>query len=151
MGKKAVGYQDLPDFPLEPSDSSVRNVEIVPPLRSQYDQSRKSGSTFRITSEGKKKSVIDENFYSDNTDEDKDVDEETSTEGSEDHESEEEEELTEYEQLDARLSDVMQRQDQNIISSEELEEDEESDTEDESEDEEVQDLTKPLQPNESMI
>ncbi|CAF0877310.1 unnamed protein product [Adineta steineri] len=93
IGQKAAGYKDLPDFPLEPPDQSVRNVEVIVPSTPQHDLSRKSSAIAGMTTGGKKKSGTDEKFYSDE-------EEETSTEGpdTDDEEEEEEEEEEEAEE-----------------------------------------------------
>ncbi|CAF2484524.1 unnamed protein product [Rotaria sp. Silwood2] len=147
IGQKAAGYKDLPDFPLEPADPSVRNVEIIHPLTTQHDQSRKSSATSGISSSGKKKIGKSETFYSD--EEGEEEEEESSTEGPDDDENESEEDeeeeekstenvdkTNEYEQLDTRSSDMIQSQPQNSTSSEEeSEEEEEEEEEEESTDE----------------
>jgi len=69
IGQKAVGYKDLPDFPLEPPDPSVRNVEIIIPSTPKHDLSRKSSAAGGTTSGGKKKSGTNEKFYSDEDEE----------------------------------------------------------------------------------
>lgn len=114
IGQKASGYKDLPDFPLEPPDPSVRNVEIVVPPTAQYDSSRKSSASAGATASGKKKPGATEKFYSDD---EEDEEEETSTEGP-DSDDEDEEEENEGEE-----------------GEEEEEEDEDEDEEEEDEDE----------------
>ncbi|CAF1506511.1 unnamed protein product [Rotaria sordida] len=168
IGQKAVGYKDLPDFPLEPPDPSVRNVEIVTPLPSQNVSSRKSSTTTRITSREKKKSVNDENFYSDEEEEEEE-EEETSTEGPDtDNEEEEDEEdekekttqndndTNEYEQLDAQSTNNIEPEEEEKDESsgsseeEESEQEEEEDDDEESESDESADDEK-LTPNQSSI
>ncbi|CAF3835359.1 unnamed protein product [Adineta steineri] len=160
IGQAATGYKDLPDFPLEPSDSSVRNVEIIPVSTSQHDSLKNSKKG--TTPGGKKNTGIDENFFSD---EEEDA-EDASTEGpddeeeenEEDEEEEEEEEsdeddeeqsienknkTNEYEQLDARSPTIVENQPQNSESSEEEEESEEDESEsEESTDEDEQTIPK---------
>ena len=139
IGQKAAGYKDLPDFPLEAPDASVRNIEIVSPSTGQHDSARKSSATG-----GKKEQGNDQKFYSD--------EDETSTEGpdsededEEDEEEEEEEEVeeeekeqvksNEYEQLDAKSTNNTEQASEEEDSEEEEEEDS-SEEEEESEDEE---------------
>ncbi|CAF0992492.1 unnamed protein product [Adineta ricciae] len=83
IGQTVPGYTDLPDYPLEPSDSSIRNVEVIRPSPSQDESPRKPSSS------GKKKSTTDEKFYSD--EEENDENEGTSTEGPDDEDEEDEE------------------------------------------------------------
>ncbi|CAF2695586.1 unnamed protein product [Rotaria sp. Silwood2] len=160
IGQKAVGYNDLPDFPLEPPDPSVRNVEIVIPVPSQHVSSKRSSTTTGATFGEKKKSVNNDKFYSD------EEEEETSTEGpdtdneedDDDDEAEEEEEeeqneedekekqttiqhenhTNEYEQLDAQsTNNIEEDKDESGDSSEEEEDDEESESEESTDDEKV--------------
>lgn len=81
IGQKANGYKELPDFPLEAPDPSVRNVEILPSPTSQHDTPRKSATS----TAGKKKANTGEKFYSDEDEED------TSTEGPDDEDDDDEE------------------------------------------------------------
>ncbi|CAF2461748.1 unnamed protein product [Rotaria sp. Silwood2] len=60
VGQKAAGYQDLPDFPLEPSDRTVRNVEIIRPPTSLHEQLRKFCTNAGIEAGGKKTNRTDE-------------------------------------------------------------------------------------------
>ncbi|CAF1606473.1 unnamed protein product [Adineta ricciae] len=141
IGQAVPGYTDLPDYPLEPSDSSIRNVEVIRPSLSQDESPRKPSSG------GKKKSTTSEKFYSD--EEENDENEGTSTEGpddeeeededgdeDEDDENEEEEEneddededdekptknihqTNEYEQLDARSPTIIENQPESHESTE---------------------------------
>jgi AP-3 complex subunit beta len=154
IGQKATGYKDLPDFPLEPPDPSVRNVEIVAPSTPKHVLSSATAGT---TSGGKKKSGTNEKFYSDEEEE-----EDTSTEGpdtddeEEDEEEEEEQEKSienenktnEYEQLDPRSSNNVEQDEseeedeESSGSSEEEESEEESESEESSDEEKVKSLSK---------
>ena len=84
VGQAVPGYAELPEYPLEPSDSSIRNVEVIRPSPSQ-DESTRNPSSGR-----KKKSTTSEKFYSD--EEENDENEGTSTEGPDDEDEEEDEE-----------------------------------------------------------
>jgi len=147
IGQKAAGYKDLPDFPLEPPDPTVRNVEVIrpstPPPR---EQSRKSGANAGAASGGKKKSGTDKKFYSDEEEEEStdgpDDDEEEEEEDEEEEEEEEEKptktvkKANDYEQLDTRSPNITENQPE---SSEEEEEEESEESEEESESEESSD------------
>lgn len=160
IGQKATGYQDLPDFPLEPPDPTVRNVEIIRPATpSQREQSRKSGATTGTASGGKKKPGKDAKFYSDEEDEEEasteGPDDDEEEEGSGDEEEEEEEDdddeeeeegdedeeekpkqiikkTNDYEQLDTRLPNFVANP--SSSSSEEEDSDEESESEESTDD-----------------
>ncbi len=157
IGQKAVGYTDLPDFPLEPPDSSVRNVEVIRPVTPPREQSKKSGGAAGMTSGGKKKTGTDADFYGD--EEEEEEDEEASTEGADDDEDDEEEEegseedeeeeedeekptenrhkTNEYEQLDTRSPKIVQNQ-PSSSEEEEDESDEENESEESTDEDEVQ-------------
>ena len=160
IGQKAAGYQPLPDFPLEPMDSSVRNVEVIRPSTPPYEQTRKSAGNIGATSGGKKKSGTAEKFYSDEEEsstegpddeeeegEEEEEDEEESGEESEEEEESDEEEkprekvkkTNEYEQLDTRSSNVVENRPE---SSEEEESEEESESEEstDEDDDEVREM-----------
>ncbi|CAF4603482.1 unnamed protein product, partial [Rotaria magnacalcarata] len=44
IDQEATGYKDLPEFPLEAPDSSVRNVEVIPSSTSQNAASKRSSA-----------------------------------------------------------------------------------------------------------
>jgi len=115
IGQKTTGYQELPDFPEQPPDSSVRNVEIIRPATPPSQQHRKSGGAPGAAAGAKKKAKTEESFYSD--DENEDEEEDNSTEGPDDDEEDEGEEGEESEE------------------EEEEEEDEDEDEDDEEEEE----------------
>ncbi|UJR37150.1 hypothetical protein I4U23_029860 [Adineta vaga] len=87
IGQPAAGYKDLPDFSLEPLDSTIRDVEIVRTPTSYEESLGKSGAAVKGASGRKKKAGASEKFYSDEEDED-----DTSTEGPDDNEDEDEDE-----------------------------------------------------------
>ncbi|CAF0968088.1 unnamed protein product [Rotaria sp. Silwood1] len=170
IGQKAVGYKDLPDFPLEQPDPNVRNVEIIPPVPSQHSISKKSNTSTGITSGERKKSTNDENFYSDDEKEEEE-EEETSTEGpdtdsDEDEEEEDDDEIekqqtiqnenhtNEYEQLDAQSTnnnEPEEEEEENEHKQESSEEEEsEEDDDEENESDELTDDEKST-PNQLLI
>ena len=130
IGQAAVGYKDLPDFPLEPPDPIVRNIEIVVPSATQRGLLQKSSETG--------KDIGNENFYSDENEE---SEEDTSTEGpdtddeEEDDDDDEEDDdeheqletiqnenkTNEYEQLESRSTNSIQPEEESSDSSEEEE------------------------------
>ena len=145
IGQKANGYNDLPEFPLEPPDASLRNVEVPPPSTPQHEPSRKSGAA----AGGKKAGGAGKDFYSDEEEEgnstegpddeeeeEEEDDDEDEDEDNEDEEDDEDEEkattngdtTAEYEQLDARSTAVVETQ---VETSEEEEEDDEDESESE--------------------
>ncbi|XP_035766215.1 AP-3 complex subunit beta-1-like [Neolamprologus brichardi] len=79
LNLKATGYQELPDWPAVAPDHSVRNVEIVEPLR---ESAPIVGKT--------KQPKSDDKFYSDDEDEKEEEESDSSGSGSEDSSSSEE-------------------------------------------------------------
>ncbi|CAF0807411.1 unnamed protein product [Adineta ricciae] len=165
IGQKAVGYKDLPEFPLEAPDPNVRNVEIIAPPTPQHDLFRKSNAGGGTATGGKKKSGTADDFYSDEEedtstegpdDEEDEEDEEEEEDGDEEEEEEEEEgedeeeenenekpttveiknNSNEYEQLDARPTNNVEQEDEDEDEDEEEEEEEEEESEEESDEEE---------------
>ncbi|CAF3471966.1 unnamed protein product [Rotaria socialis] len=162
IDQRATGYKDLPEFPLEAPDPSVRNVEVIPSSTSQNAASKRSSTTSGQAPGDRKKSANDKTFYSD---EEEPEEEESSTEGpdtddddddeeEEDEEEEEEEEendekvtektienendTNEYEQLDAPLTqNNKQEESAEEEESSEEEEEEESEEEESSDDEKI--------------
>ncbi|CAF4564208.1 unnamed protein product, partial [Rotaria sp. Silwood2] len=138
IGQKAVGYNDLPDFPLEPPDPSVRNVEIVIPVPSQHVSSKRSNEEEEETST--------EGPDTDNEEDDDDDEAEEEEEEEQNEEDEKEKQTTiqhenhtnEYEQLDAQsTNNIEEDKDESGDSSEEEEDDEESESEESTDDEKV--------------
>uniref|UniRef100_A0A3Q4GYS9 Adaptor related protein complex 3 subunit beta 1 n=1 Tax=Neolamprologus brichardi TaxID=32507 RepID=A0A3Q4GYS9_NEOBR len=76
LNLKATGYQELPDWPAVAPDHSVRNVEIVEPLR---ESAPIVGKT--------KQPKSDDKFYSDDEDEKEEEESDSSGSGSEDSSS----------------------------------------------------------------
>ncbi|CAF1438057.1 unnamed protein product, partial [Didymodactylos carnosus] len=95
IGQKANGYKDLPDFPLELPDPTVRNVEVILPEKTipVFGQMKKGGRSSKATSatKGKMSSTV-EGFYSEgeSTDGPDPSEEESSTDTSEESLSESE-------------------------------------------------------------
>ena len=178
IGQKANGYKELPDFPLEAPDPSVRNVEVLPSPTSQHDTPRKSATT----TAGKKKASTGEKFYSDEDEEDtstegpddeddddeeeeeddEEEDEDEDEEGEEDDEDEDEvnavkkakpatNRARDYEQLDTRLSTTVEKQSADHESSaEESDEDEDEEESESEESSEEEEDEQPKQPVQSL-
>lgn len=87
LNLKATGYQELPDWPAVAPDQSVRNVEIVEPLR---ESAPIVGKT--------KQPKSDDKFYSDDEDEKEEEGSDSSGSGSEDSSSSSEESGSESEE-----------------------------------------------------
>uniref|UniRef100_A0A3P8RA58 AP-3 complex subunit beta n=1 Tax=Astatotilapia calliptera TaxID=8154 RepID=A0A3P8RA58_ASTCA len=86
LNLKATGYQELPDWPAVAPDQSVRNVEIVEPLRES------------APIVGKTKQPKSDKFYSDDEDEKEEEGSDSSGSGSEDSSSSSEESGSESEE-----------------------------------------------------
>lgn len=146
---KASGYQELPDFPEEQPDASVRNVEVETVWGNQFLLNKEKGG-----SDKKKKQ---KSFYSSSEDEEDDDSEEDDSEEEEDtddddeeaesseeegevkvdEESEDEEEESEDSGEESEFDELSESETEAKKSSEEDEESEEdSDNEDDSSEEE---------------
>ncbi|CAF1101511.1 unnamed protein product [Didymodactylos carnosus] len=66
IGQKANGYKDLPDFPLEPPDPTVRNVEVILPEKTTptFGQKGKGRTPKGTSATGGKTSSAAKGFYS---------------------------------------------------------------------------------------
>ncbi|XP_061173908.1 AP-3 complex subunit beta-2-like [Saccostrea echinata] len=136
LNNRATGYKDLPEWPEEAPDPSVRNVELpVPEVK---------GKTER------KKPTKEKGFYSETESSSEDEDSDEETEDSEEEEEEEsdedsgaesdseesEEETEESEESDVPQKNVVVKKTAKVVKSESEEEEEESSEESSSEESE---------------
>lgn len=95
ISSRVTGYADLPQFPLEAPDQTVRNVEV--PVESRESQKSDQASGSRVRGNNKKKS---EKFYSD------DESESQSTEGADPTNDEDEDDESDGSETESETSDT---------------------------------------------
>ena len=94
INARATGYQDLPNFPENAPDPSVRNVEL-PPMWTEPPKSSKLLGTKSKKPQKSKSFYSDDDENSESSDEESDSDSEDSSSGSEDEDSSSSEESSE--------------------------------------------------------
>lgn len=149
LNNKTTGYKDLPEWPQEAPDPSVRNVEIpVPEVTTKKSERKKAAKDKSFYSESETSSEDEdsdeESDDSDEDDEDEDSEEESEEESDDDEESEEESEDSDVPQKNsAPPKHSAPKKAPKVEKSESEEEEEGSSSEEESSSEESEDEKPP--------